>query len=101
MVAAEVVQQVQGVLETAEGHGGSCSATASGSGSRSGADPRGDLRGATALRRSGVQTEVQTAALEALIKELVAKNQGLQSDRTNMVKELEAARAGAMSCRSS
>ena len=39
-----------------------------------------------------MQTEVQTAALEALIKELVAKNQALQSDRTDMVKDLEAAK---------
>ena len=39
-----------------------------------------------------MQTEVQTASLEALIKELVATNHALQSDRTDMVKELEAAK---------
>ena len=63
-VAAEVVQQVRGVSETAAGHGGS------GSGS---VDPRG----ARSQRRSSVQTEVHggTGALEALLKELVAKNQ--------------------------
>ena len=71
-----------------EGHGGGGSANGSGSG----ADPRGDPRGARAQRTSSVQTEVQTAALQALIKELVAKNQALQSDRTDMVKELEAAK---------
>ena len=84
-VAAEVVQHVQGILETAEGHGGSGSASGNGSGS-------GNPRGTRARRGSGVQTEVHTAALEALIKALVTKNQALQSDSTDMVKELEAAK---------
>ena len=79
-VAAEVVEQVRGVLEkgesAAEGHGGS------------GADPRG----VRAERRFGVETHAQIAALEAVIKDLVAKDQPLQTDRTNMVKELEAAK---------
>ena len=79
-VAADVVEQVRGVLEkgesAAQGHGGS------------GADPRG----ARAERRSGVHTQAHAAALEVVIKDLVAKNQALQTDRTNMVKELGAAK---------
>ena len=69
-VAAEVVQQVRGVLKTAEGHGGSGSASGS-----------GDPRGARAQRRSRVEIELQTAALEAL-----------QSDTTDVVNGLEAAK---------
>ena len=88
-VAAEMAEQVRGVLEkaeSAEGHGGS------GSGNGSGVDLRGDPRGARAKRRSGVQTEAQTVALEAVIKDLVAKNQALQSDRCDMVMEFEVAK---------
>ena len=39
-----------------------------------------------------MQTEVQAASLEALIKKLIAKNQALQSDTTHVVNELEAAK---------
>ena len=68
-VAAEVVEQLRGVLEkgesAAEGHGGS------------GADPRG----ARAERHSRLQTQAKTAALEAVINDLVAKNKVLQTER--------------------
>ena len=41
--------------------------------------------------RLGAKTQAQAAALEAVIKDLVAKNHALQSNRTNMLKESEAA----------
>ena len=79
-VAAEVVEQVRGVLERGE----------------SAAEARGasgaEARGAKAERRSGVQTQLQAQALEALIKDLVVKNQPLPTERTNAVNELEAAK---------